>query len=140
MDSEGMYSMKEVCEQTGMSYEGLKFYCNQGLVPRIGRDKNNHRVFDAAMVRWIHDLTCLKKCNMSLAEMKEYLALCLEGPSSIEARQALLAVKRQQLVAQLQELQSSIDYINWKENFYNEILTGKKPYVSNLIKTDSHQN
>ena len=28
-----MYSMKEACVQTGMSYETLKFYCKEGLVP-----------------------------------------------------------------------------------------------------------
>ena len=26
-----MYSMKEACVQTGMSYETLKFYCKEGL-------------------------------------------------------------------------------------------------------------
>lgn len=131
-----MYTMKQVCEKTGMTYEGLKFYCNQGLVPRIGRDKNNYRIFDEAMVRWIGDLNCLKKCNMSLAEMKKYLALCLEGKSSIEERQEMLAVKRKELEAKKKELEDSLAYIDWKENFYNDILSGKTPYVSNLIKTD----
>ena len=27
-----MYTMKQACEKTGLSYETLKFYCNQGLV------------------------------------------------------------------------------------------------------------
>ena len=30
-----MYSMKEACIQTGMSYETLKFYCKEGLVPNV---------------------------------------------------------------------------------------------------------
>ena len=33
-----MYTMREVCKETGMTYEGLKFYCNQGLVPNVKRD------------------------------------------------------------------------------------------------------
>ena len=33
-----MYTMEEVCKETGMTYEGLKFYCNQGLVPNVKRD------------------------------------------------------------------------------------------------------
>ena len=41
-----MYTMKEVCRETGMTYEALKFYCNEGLVPNVKRDANNHRVFD----------------------------------------------------------------------------------------------
>jgi DNA-binding transcriptional MerR regulator len=41
-----MAAMKEVCEQAGISYETLRFYCNEGLVPNVKRDKNNYRVFD----------------------------------------------------------------------------------------------
>ena len=51
-----MYTMKEVCEKTGMSYEGLKFYCNQGLVPNVKRDEANRRVFDDRDVAWIEGL------------------------------------------------------------------------------------
>lgn len=36
-----MYSMKEACELTDMTYENLKFYCNEGLVPNVKRDKRN---------------------------------------------------------------------------------------------------
>lgn len=32
-----MYSMKEVCNATGMKYETLKYYCNEGLVPNVKR-------------------------------------------------------------------------------------------------------
>lgn len=28
-----MYSMKEACALTGMTYENLKFYCKEGLYP-----------------------------------------------------------------------------------------------------------
>ena len=33
-----MYSMKETCALTNMTYENLKFYCNEGLVPNVKRD------------------------------------------------------------------------------------------------------
>lgn len=129
-----MYTMMEACRETGLTYQALKFYCNEGLVPNVRRDKNNRRYFDEATVKWIKDLTCLKKCGMSIDEMKEYLALCLEGPTSIERRQEILARKQEALAAQMQKLQESIDYINWKQQFYSDVLSGKRPYISNLIK------
>ena len=129
-----MYTMMEACRETGLTYQALKFYCNEGLVPNVRRDKNNRRYFDEATVKWIKDLTCLKKCGMSIDEMKEYLALCLEGPSSIEERQQILARKQAALREQMQKLQESIDYIDWKQQFYTDVLTGKRPYISNLIK------
>ena len=69
-----LYSMKQACEKTGLSYDTLKFYCNEGLVPNVKRDKNNYRVFNNHDIEWIKSLSCLKNCNMSITEMKEYLA------------------------------------------------------------------
>ena len=34
-----MSTTKEVCEQVGISYETLKFYCKEGLVPNVKRVK-----------------------------------------------------------------------------------------------------
>ena len=60
-----------------MTYQTLKFYCNQGLVPYVKRDKNNRRVFDEHDVEWVRSLTRLKRCGMSIEEMRDYLELCL---------------------------------------------------------------
>ena len=72
-----MYTMMQACKETNMSYQALKYYCNEGLVPNVKRDSNNRRVFDEHDVKWIKDLVCLKRCGMSILEMKEYLELCL---------------------------------------------------------------
>lgn len=74
-----MYTMMQVCRELDMTYQTLKFYCNEGLIPNVKRDRNNRRIFDEKDVKWIKDLTCLKKCGMSIQEMKEYLELCLRG-------------------------------------------------------------
>lgn len=131
-----LYTMKQACLETGLTYQTLKFYCNEGLVPNVKREKNNRRCFDEATVRWIKDLHCLKKCGMTIEEMKEYLALCLEGPSSIGVRQEILKRKQDALHEEIRKLEESIAYIDWKQNFYAEVLSGKRPYISNLIKTE----
>lgn len=131
-----MYTMKEACQQTQLPYETLKFYCNQGLVPNVKRDKNNRRIFDDRDIAWINSLSCLKNCGMSLSEMKEYIRLCLLGESSIPQRKAILDLKRKALVEQLQQVQDCIDYIDWKQGFYDDVLSGKTKYYSNLIQTD----
>ena len=131
-----MYTMKEACEKTGLAYETLKFYCNQGLVPNVKRDKNNRRIFDDRDVAWINSLNCLKNCGMSISEMKQYIDLCLVGESSIPKRKEILTLKREALVEQLQQVQYCIDYIDWKQGFYDDVLSGKTKYYSNLIKVE----
>ncbi|MDO4338766.1 MAG: MerR family transcriptional regulator [Eubacteriales bacterium] len=131
-----MYTMMQVCRELDMTYQTLKFYCNEGLIPNVKRDHNNRRVFDEKDVKWIKDLTCLKKCGMSIQEMKDYLALCLQGESTIPKRKEMLADKQAALRISIQELEDSVAYIDWKQNFYDEVLSGKRPYISNLIRTE----
>ena len=130
------YTMMQVCKETGMTYQALKFYCNEGLVPNVKRDKNNRCVFDERDVAWISSLTRLKKCGMSIQEMKEYLALCLQGESTIPKRKEMLTQKQEALRSSIQQLEASVAYIDWKQNFYDEVLSGKRPYVSNLIRVE----
>lgn len=132
-EKKGLYSMKEACEKTGLTYDTLKFYCNEGLVPNVKRDKNNYRIFDDNDISWINSLSCLKKCGMSIVEMKEYLNLCLKGESSIPERKIVLESKLKELEHKIQEIQESIDYIHWKHKFYDDILSGKTKYFSYLI-------
>ena len=131
-----LFTMMQVCKETNMTYQTLKFYCNEGLIPNVKRDKNNRRVFDKRDVAWIKSLTCLKKCGMSIQEMKEYLDLCLQGEETIPRRKVMLAQKQEALRETMRELQESIAYIDWKQNFYDEVLSGKRPYESNLIQPE----
>ncbi|MBR1603062.1 MAG: MerR family transcriptional regulator [Synergistaceae bacterium] len=128
-----IYTMMQACKETGMTYQGLKFYCNEGLVPNVKRDSLNRRIFDDHDIAWIKSLSCLKNCGMGIQEMKEYTQLCLEGASSIPQRQAILNEKKAQLEENIAALLASVDYINKKQEFYDEVLSGKREYFSNLI-------
>ena len=111
-----MYSMKETCAQVGMSYQTLKFYCNEGLIPNVQRDKNNYRVFDDNNINWIKSLACLKKCGMGIDEMRTYLDLCLQGQSTIPERKAMLDKKKKDL-----ELKKK-DVLNNKTEYFSYLI------------------
>ena len=127
-----MYTMKQACELTNMNYETLKFYCNQGLVPNVKRDANNRRIFDDRDIAWLNSLNCLKNCGMGIGEMKQYLALCLEGEPSIPDRKAMLLARRQALESERRRIDEAIAYIDRKQQYYDDVLAGKARYSSNL--------
>lgn len=131
-----MYTMMQVCREADMTYQTLKFYCNEGLIPNVKRDDNNRRIFDEKNLKWIKDLVCLKKCGMSIQEMKAYLDLCLQGEPTIPLRKEMLEKKQAELRASIQKLEESVAYIDWKQGFYDEVLSGRRPYVSNLIPVE----
>ena len=130
-----IYSMKETCKLTELTYDTLKFYCNKGLIPYVKRDKNNYRIFDDNDIAWINSLSCLKNCGMTIKEMQEYLDLCLKGEQTIPKSQEILELKLEQPENKKKEIQESINYIHWKQGFYKDVLSGKTKYYSNLINT-----
>lgn len=135
MTESTIYSMKQTCKKTNLTYDTLKFYCNEGLVPNVKRDKNNYRIFDDRDIAWINGLNCLKNCGMGIAEMKNYMNLCLQGESTIPERKKILNLKLAQLHNKLNEINESINYINHKQQYYDDVLSGKTIYTSNLIST-----
>lgn len=131
-----MYTMKEVSKQVGISYETLKYYCKEGLVPNVKRDKNNYRIFDEKNVAWLKGLQCLKKCGMSIKDMKLYMNYCLQGPSTISERKEMLNKSKEALLNQIKEINECINFIDNKQAFYDGVLTGKIEYESNLIDVE----
>jgi len=125
--------MKQVCEQLGMTYETLRFYCDESLIPNIKRDKNNYRNFDERNIAWIEGLQCLRKCGMSIKDMKQYMQYCLEGPSSILDRKEMLDDQKRILQSKMVEIQESIDFIDKKQMYFDNVLSGDIEYSSNII-------
>ena len=132
-----MHTMKEVCQIIGWSYETLKYYCKEGIIPNVKRDKNNYRVFDENNIEWIKGLQCLKKCGMSLKDMRQYLDYCMQGPVSIPERVDMLNETKEDLERRLSEIQESLDYIEQKKELYRDMQEGKKPYVSYVYHVEN---
>ncbi|MBQ3403320.1 MAG: MerR family transcriptional regulator [Synergistaceae bacterium] len=128
-----IYTMMQACRETGMTYQGLKFYCNAGLVPNVKRDSINRRIFDEHDIEWIKSLRKLRRCGMSINDIREYMNLCLEGEASIPERKLILSRTRERLMTQIDELKESISYIDMKQGFYDGVLSGAAQYVSNLL-------
>ena len=74
---------------------------------------------------------------MSIVEMREYLELCLQGEKTIPERKKILDNKLKELEHKINKFQDSINYIHWKQGFYDDVLSGKTKYYSNLVQTEN---
>lgn len=126
------YTMKETCDITGLTYDALKFYCNRGLVPFHKRDKNNRRIFTYHNLGWLESLKTLKQCNMSIEEIREYLDLAMQGEPTILERKAMLERKEKDVQKEIARLKQTLDFIAWKKSLYDDFISGKREYYTNL--------
>ncbi len=131
-----MYSMKDVCDKFSMPYETLRFYCNEGLIPNVKRDHNNYRSFDERDLAWIEGLQCLRKCGLGIKDLKIYLDLALQGPSTIGKRKSMLDHQKVKLLEMKKEIDKSLAYIDQKNQYYADVQSGKVKYTSNLVDID----
>ena len=69
---------------------------------------------------------------MSSQEIKNYMNLCMKGKESITERKIILDKKLTELEVKMQKIQESIDFINWKKKYYDDILNDKIEYHSFL--------
>lgn len=73
---------------------------------------------------------------MSIKEIKEYIDLCSKGPSTILKRKQLLEIKQKELINKLHEIQESIEFINYKQKYYDNLLEEKTECINDL--TSNH--
>ena len=127
-----MYTMKEAAKLAGMSQDTLKFYCKEGLVPNVARDSNNYRKFSDDNIVWLKSLQCFRQSGMGVAELRNFMDLCIAGKDTLPERMQLLEAQKQLLLKRIEGLYANIDYIQHKLERYQELLDGKIEYVNKL--------
>ena len=125
-----MYSMKDTCKKTRLTYEALKFYYDQGLVPHVKQDASNRRLFDDQDIAWSK---YLKSCGMSIQKIREYLDLCRLGLASIPQRRHVPEQKRDDLRKGAEKIRDNIACIDQKQQFFDDVLAGRTSYCSSLF-------
>lgn len=135
----GIYTMKQVCAKTHLTYETLKYYCNKGLIPYVHRDQANRRHFDEEAIPWINELSKLKQCGMSIEEMRTYMTLYYEGDATIHERQRMLHEKRKALLQSMLDLQKRLDFIDCQEQQYKDFLGEEQAQTSTHAPDTDHK-
>lgn len=77
-----MWSIAEVCEQTGLSPRTVRYYEEIGLLPGVRRSEGGRRVYGADELERLGFISRLKALGLSLAEIGELNAVYAIGGST----------------------------------------------------------
>lgn len=113
-------TIAEVSRKYGLSPDTLRYYERIGLIPPVPRTKSGIRDYDEASCRWIELMKCMRSAGVQIEALAEYVALFQQGDATLEARRALLAGQRDQLMARMAEMQKSLDRLNYKIQRYEQ--------------------
>lgn len=116
------YTVKEIAEKMGVTEHTIRYYSDQNLLP-CTRDKNNHRLFDQDALVRLNGIQCLRRCGISIEDIRDYFRLCEEGDANLTARYEFMLGQRTLAYARLKEAQEAVDYTEGKVGYYEKRLS-----------------
>ena len=117
-------TIKEVVRHTGMTVHTVRYYCDCGLVPNLKVDEHGNRLFDDDSLKWLDMAAFLRKSGMSIAEVREYFELCLQGDSTIAEREQVLLKLQTKAKEDLMAAKRRYEYLSEKTGHMKDILAG----------------
>ena len=125
------YTIRQVCEKTGLSAHTLRYYEREGLLPEISRTGGGIRRYSEEDVECLSLICCLKNTGMPLQEIGEFVHLTQQGDQTLKERCRLLLKHRETVLKRMEEMQKHLDKVTGKITYFSEKL---KAYESGKEK------
>lgn len=113
-----VYTVGEMANLLGISASTLRYYDKEGLLPFVERSSGGIRMFHESDFEWLQVIGCMKKAGMSIKDIRRYIELSLEGDDTIALRMNMFMRQREALKRQLQELEHTLETVEYKCWFY----------------------
>lgn len=82
-----MYSIGQVSEMFGIPVSTLRYYDKEGLFPNLERLGSTRR-FGEGELELLRVIDCLKKTGLEIRDIKRFVDMVQEGPSTYAARRS----------------------------------------------------
>ena len=113
-----VYTVSETAKLLNVAPSTLRYYDREGLLPFAQRSPGGIRVFTETDLRWLRIISCLKCAGMPLKDIRRYIEMAMEGSDTIEERLEMFVQQRQRILDQMQELQQTLDVVDYKCWYY----------------------
>lgn len=119
-------TIKEVSEKYNIPADTLRYYEKVGVIPPVTRTAGGIRNYTEQDIGWVEHAICMRSAGLSVEFLIEYLKLFQQGDETIPARLALLREQREILLAQQEQLETTMNKLNYKISKYEQaVQTGK---------------
>jgi DNA-binding transcriptional MerR regulator len=112
------YSIGEVANMMGVPASTLRYYDREGLFLNVKRSNGGIRVFSDAEVETLKVIECLKTTGMQIKDIKKFLDWCQEGDQTLQERRDMFYERRAIVEKQMEELQKTMEMIQYKCWYY----------------------
>ncbi len=117
-----MYSMKEVSEKMNLPASTIRYYDKQGMLPNMHRTESGYRRFSDADIGMLNMIECLKRTNMPIRDIQQFIAWVQEGDATLQQRYDMFVERWQSVQEQIAQLQKTLEFIEYKCWYYSTAL------------------
>ena len=114
------YSIKQVSEKTALKAHVLRYYEKEGLLPNVNRSKSGIRKYSEDDLEWLGLICCLKNTGMSIKQIKDFVALSMQGGKTLKQRCEMLIEHKKSVEKQIEEMQVHLEKVSWKIGYFTE--------------------
>lgn len=126
-----IYTVGEAAKILNVAPSTIRYYDKEGLLPFVERSGSGIRMFCEDDFGWLFIIECLKKSGLSIKDVKSYIDMALKGDETIDQRLALFQNQREKVIKQIEELQSTLNTLDYKCWYYE---TAKKAGTTAVVQ------
>ncbi|WP_407309783.1 MerR family transcriptional regulator [Desulfosporosinus sp. SB140] len=119
-------TIAEVSEKYDLTQDTLRYYERIGLIPHVNRNKSGNRDYTEEDCRWVEFIKCMRNAGLPIEALIEYVTLFQQGDETVEARKELLIEQRKQLFQKMEDMQKTLERLNYKIKVYEEAVVKKE--------------
>lgn len=134
------YSISEIAKMMDVEPSTLRYYDQIGIFPNIKR-VNGRRVFTDEDFKWLRVLKCMKKINMPVKKIQEYVELAQKGDETLKERYQLILEQKKSIEKEIADLQECYKEFEYKEWYYKTAIeAGTEKIVENVTSNEPTLN
>lgn len=118
--------ISEVSKKYDITTDTLRYYERICLIPPVHRNSSGNRDFTEEDCNWVEFIKCMRNAGLSIESLIDYVKMFQEGDSTVDARKHLLIEQRDLLAERINNMQATLDRLNYKIDRYEKIILAKE--------------
>ena len=119
-------TIAETAKKYDISADTLRYYERVGMIPPVPRTAGGIRDYGEEDLRWVELVVCMRSAGLPIEAIIEYVRLFQMGDSTFQARLQLLQEQRETLLEQKEQIERTLDRLNYKiARYETAVKTGK---------------
>ena len=113
-------NISEVSKKYDIPVDTLRYYEKEGLIPPVHRTESGIRDYTEQDCGWVEFIKCMRAAGLSIETLREYITLYGKGNRTLQKRKNLLIAERDKLKTRLDEMQKTLERLNYKISVYEQ--------------------